>query len=121
MRDLLDYPLGAVRSAFSTLLGWSAVMAITTFCGAAAPCCIGEWSLAPLWQAPLGIPALAFYTFIFLPVPGVFMVLGALAGTVLGWSLGLIDESFRFRFVIAVVNGAMWAAVSVWLSDNMVW
>ena len=114
MRNLLDYPLGAVRSAFRTILGWSAVMAITTFVGAAAPCCIGEGSLAPSLYITFATLVLSFFA------PS-FLVFGALMGTVLGWSLGLIAESFRFRLVIAVINCAMWAAVSEWLSYNMVW
>ena len=114
MRDLLDYPLGAFRSAFSTILGWSAVMAITTLVGAAVPCCLGEGDLAPSLYFTFATLVLGLFS-------SSFQVLGALMGTVLGWSLGLIAESFRPRLVIAVINGAMWATVSGWLSYNMVW
>jgi hypothetical protein len=119
MRDLLDYPLGAFRSAFSTLLGWAAVMVITSIGGFAVGRCIEEVSLVPLWEAPCLIPTLAFYAF--LAILGgrcdfSLLVLGVFMGTALGWSLGLTAESFRFRLVIAVVNGAMWAAIGVWVS-----
>jgi hypothetical protein len=109
MSDLLDYPLGAFRSAFRSILGWTAVIAITTFGGVAVPCCIEEWSLAPSLYFTLATLVLGLFS------PS-FPVLGALMGTALGWSLGLFAESFRSRLVIAVINGAMWAAVSVWLS-----
>jgi hypothetical protein len=114
MSDLLDYPLGAVRSAFSSILGWTTIIAITTFVGAAVPCCLGEGSLAPSLYFTLATLVLSIFG------PSIFLVFGALMGTVLGWSLGLIAESFRFRLVIAVINGAMWAAVSVWLT-NTIW
>jgi hypothetical protein len=33
----------------------------------------------------------------------------------MGWSLGLVIESFRFRLVVALVNVALWAAMAVWM------
>ena len=72
-----------------------------------------------MWQAPCAIPTLVFFAF--LAILGgrcdfSLWVLGVFMGTALGWSLGLTAESFRFRLVIAVVNGAMWAAIGVWVS-----
>ena len=95
MRDLLDYPLGAVRSALRTIAGWTAVMAITSIGGfvVARGIVAGDRAPFPCFCLP---------------------VLGALMATALGWTLGLYVESFRFRLLAAVVNTALWAAVGVW-------
>ena len=109
MRDLLDYPLGALRSAFRTILGWTAVMGITSIGSFVVARCIEEVSLAPLWQIPITVAYMTIGALLCLPVIGAFM------GTGLGWYLGLVADSFRFRLVIAVANGALWAAIGLWV------
>ena len=84
-------------------------MAITSIGSFVVGRCIEEVSLAPLWQIHITIAYMTIAA-IFRP-----QVIGAFMGTALGWSLGLIAESFRFRLVVAVANGALWAAVGLWV------
>jgi len=114
MRNLLDYPLGAVRLAFRTIFGWTAILAVATIGGFVVARSIKEASLAPLYDIPNTIVTLTFNAFFCLPVISAFTVTG------LAWSFGMIWESFRFRLIAAVIATVMWAAVATW-ADSMLW
>jgi hypothetical protein len=109
MKDLLDYPLAAVRSAFRTLIGWTAVMAITSVGSFIVARCIELGGHALELTALYILFDLAILAFFHWPVLYAFMA------TAMGWSLGLVIESFRFRLVVALVNVALWAAMAVWM------
>ncbi|MCX5685362.1 MAG: hypothetical protein NT049_17025, partial [Planctomycetota bacterium] len=40
--------------------------------------------------------------------------LGAVIGTGLAWTIGVVTESPRSRFVMAVIIGALWASAGMW-------
>lgn len=109
VRDLLDYPLGAVRSAFKSVVGWTAVVAITGLVGLFVGLCFSEGRLYP----PLDVPGMVGLLFLSAIVRlEVFIAFMGAAGA---WSLGLVLETLKSRVIIAIANFALWVAVGAWM------
>jgi hypothetical protein len=115
VRDLLDYPLGAVRSAFGNVIGWIAFLAMSCVVGIYTGACIGDGTLLPLSAIPMMIAnGLLFAIFKLDIFVSICTTLGLLG-------LGIIWSSFRFRVATATLNTALWLTVAAWEAYYYAW